>query len=70
MIKAFSCLLYFTGFFGALYNLSEIFVETDKGETIFRSPEYAAIIIVISLFVYFIFRDAAIIVRGKKFTEE
>jgi hypothetical protein len=70
MRKAFSYLLYFAGFFCAFANLFELTVETDKGESIYRSPEYAAIVMVVSLFVYFVFRDAAIIVRGKKFTEE
>lgn len=63
-----SYLLYFVGFSGALLNLFDVVVETDKGE-IYRSPEYAAIVMVFSLFIYFIFRDAAIVVRGRKFTE-
>lgn len=70
MRKAVSYLLYFIGLFCTLANLFDVIVETDKGEAFYRSPEYAAVVMVFSLFIYFIFRDAAIVVRGKKFTEE
>ncbi len=70
MRKLISYLLYFGGFFASLILLSDVVVTTDKGEDVFRPIEYAAIVIAVSLSVYFVFRDAATIVRGKKFTEE
>lgn len=65
-----SYLLYFAGFWYALFNLSDVMVKMDNGETIYRPPEYAAIVIAVSLVVYFIFRDAAAVIKGKKITEE
>lgn len=70
MRKAFSYILYFSGFAFALLNLFDVIVETDKGGSIYRSPEYAVIVIIMSVFIYLVCRDAAIIVRGKKFTDE
>ncbi len=45
-------------------------IETDKGESIYRSPEYAAVVIAISIFIYLVFRDAASIISGEKFVKE
>lgn len=68
--KQLSYLVYFIGVFLAIEYLFGVTVETDKGDRIFRPLEYSAVIIAVSLVIYFVFRDMAIVIRGKKFTEE
>ncbi len=70
MKTAISYILYFGGLAYALFNLSEVVVENDKGGFIYRNPEYAAVVIAVSVFVFFVFRDAATFVKGKNDTEE